>query len=155
MAAALLCARVGLSVNQLLPKKFHAARRRAGPTGPRQARPDDRLGRNPPWPESEDGGLNPRLTSYRGCLCDPDCRYACRELRRPIGFGPVAHTHRLAQPGQPERVALVQRLGCGCTFDVEYPDSSGWRAVCRGPQGPAATTWPLCLAMNARCASMC
>ena len=33
--------------------------RRAGrsPTGPRKARPDDRLRRNPPLPESKDGGL--------------------------------------------------------------------------------------------------
>jgi len=35
---------------------LHLARRRVGPTGPRRARPDDRLRRNPPLPESKDDG---------------------------------------------------------------------------------------------------
>jgi hypothetical protein len=34
-------------------------------TGPRQARPDDRLPRNPPLPEGKDGGLRFRRTSLK------------------------------------------------------------------------------------------
>jgi hypothetical protein len=37
---------------------LHLARRRVGPTGPRKARPDDRLRCTPPLPESKDGGLS-------------------------------------------------------------------------------------------------